>query len=232
MTEAEWLACDDPSSMLPLLTGRGTGRMPMLFSAACLRRVWHLVTDERSRGLIESTELFLDGIATEEEVGPVFDAFEAAYLNGELQNEGSSEIDQAVYDLVHIRFDDAVNAANHVACAIGDFSLNPDDELTWEGAFKAEKAAQAELLRDVFGNPFRPVTVDPAWRTPAVTSLAQAAYEERILPAGHLDPQRLSVLADSLEEAGCTDQAILEHLRGPGPHTRGCWPVDLLLGRE
>jgi hypothetical protein len=88
------------------------------------------------------------------------------------------------------------------------------------------------LIRDIFGNPFRPVRLVPVWRTPAVMSLAQVAYDERLLPSGHLDTARLAVLADALEEAGYTEQAILDHLRAPGPHVRGCWAVDLLLGKE
>jgi hypothetical protein len=95
-----------------------------------------------------------------------------------------------------------------------------------------EGSAQSQLLRDLFGNPFRPVALDPAWLSPTVTALAQAAYEERSLPSGELDLARLKVLADAIEEAGCPDQAILDHLRGPGPHVRGCWPVDLVLGRK
>jgi hypothetical protein len=87
------------------------------------------------------------------------------------------------------------------------------------------------LLRDVFGNPFRPAALDPAWLTPTVTGIAIAAYQERILPSGELDRARLAVLADALEEAGCTDASVLSHLRGPGPHVRGCWAVDLLLGK-
>jgi hypothetical protein len=96
-----------------------------------------------------------------------------------------------------------------------------------------ERAAQSALVRDIF-TPFRPVAVGPAWltrRAGAVPSLAQAAYDERDLPAGHLDPARLAVLADALDEAGCTDADVLNHLRGPGPHARGCWAVDLLLGK-
>ena len=88
------------------------------------------------------------------------------------------------------------------------------------------------LLRCVFGNPFRPVTLDPSWRTPDVLSLAQAAYEQRTLPAGTLEPERLALLADALEDAGCDSAAILAHLRGPGPHVRGCWALDLLLGKD
>ena len=64
-----------------------------------------------------------------------------------------------------------------------------------------------------------------------MVALAQAAYDQRTLPAGHLDPARLAVLADALDEAGCTDADVLNHLRGPGPHVRGCWAVDLLLGK-
>jgi hypothetical protein len=88
------------------------------------------------------------------------------------------------------------------------------------------------FLRDVLGNPFRPVSITPAWQTPDVLSLAQAAYNEHVLPRGLLDPARLAVLADALEEAGCSEKAILEHLRSPGLHVRGCWPVDLLLAKQ
>jgi hypothetical protein len=94
----------------------------------------------------------------------------------------------------------------------------------------------ATLLRDVIGNPFRmPPTIDPAWLTwndGIIKRLAQAAYDERALPPGHLDKARLAVLADALTDVGCTDPDLLDHLRGPGPHVRGCWAVDLLLSKE
>jgi len=82
-----------------------------------------------------------------------------------------------------------------------------------------------DLFHDVFGNPFRPATVDPTWRTATVTSLAQAIYTERAF-------DRLPILADALEDAGCTDADILNHCRQPGEHARGCWVVDLVLGKE
>jgi hypothetical protein len=88
------------------------------------------------------------------------------------------------------------------------------------------------LVHEVVGNPCQPSTFDPASRTPTVLTLAQAAWDERILPALTLDPCRLAVLSDALEDAGCTDDAILDHLRSPGPHVRGCWALDLLLGKE
>jgi hypothetical protein len=93
-----------------------------------------------------------------------------------------------------------------------------------------EAAGQAALVRDIFSTPFRLVAFDPAWRTTPVLSLAEAAYAERQVPSGELDPARLAVLADALEEAGAGPD-ILGHLRGPGPHVRGCFVIDLLLNR-
>jgi hypothetical protein len=92
-------------------------------------------------------------------------------------------------------------------------------------------ASQARLARDVLGNPFRPATLDRSLVTPDVASLAEAAYEHRELPSGHLELARLAVLSDALEESGVTG-AILDHLRSPVPHVRGCWAVDLVLGRS
>ncbi|MGH7224855.1 MAG: hypothetical protein ACRELF_16650, partial [Gemmataceae bacterium] len=86
-----------------------------------------------------------------------------------------------------------------------------------------------DLLRDVFGNPFRPVTLTAAYRTPTVISVARAAYDERQLPSGELDLHRLAVLADALEESGAPGD-LVAHLRFPGSHVRGCFAVDLCLG--
>jgi len=101
---------------------------------------------------------------------------------------------------------------------------------------RAAKARQADLLRDLFGPAlFHTPAVAPAvlaWSGGLVQRLAEVAYEERSLPSGHLDGHRLAVLADALIDAGCDDAGLLEHLRGPGPHTRGCWPLDLLLAKR
>jgi hypothetical protein len=98
-------------------------------------------------------------------------------------------------------------------------------------AFRAEGGNpwRVALLRDIFGNPFRAAIADPSWLSSnrgAVLELAQAIYEERSFF------RRLPALADTLEEAGCTDAAILEHCRQGGLHVRGCWVVDLLLGKK
>jgi hypothetical protein len=96
-----------------------------------------------------------------------------------------------------------------------------------------ERKTHADLLRDIFGTaPLRPAALDVTWRTPAVVSLAQAAYETRTLPDGTLAPDRLAVLADALEEAGYADTDLLNHLRLPGVHARGCWAVDRVLGKQ
>jgi hypothetical protein len=86
-------------------------------------------------------------------------------------------------------------------------------------------ARQAALLREVVGNPFRPVPVSPAWLTADVLRLAADAYQNNAL-------EQLPILADALEEAGCDASELLAHLRGPGPHVRGCWALDLVLGRS
>jgi hypothetical protein len=95
---------------------------------------------------------------------------------------------------------------------------------------------QAVLLREIVAYPFRhATTIDPAWlacQGGLVRQLALAAYDDRRLPEGTLDPARLTTLADALEDAGCTDAELLGHLRVPGPHVRGCWALDLILSRE
>jgi hypothetical protein len=90
---------------------------------------------------------------------------------------------------------------------------------------------QAQFLRDIFGNPFHSFAVDLNWLTPTVQALATTAYEQRSSSSGELDATRLAVLADAVEEAGCTDPAILGHLRGPGLHVRGCQVLDQILCR-
>jgi hypothetical protein len=107
----------------------------------------------------------------------------------------------------------------------------PDDEHR-----APEQSAQCDLLRCITGNPFRPVPTIArlllTWSDGLVPKLARAACEARRLPAGTLDNSCLAVLADALEEAGCDQPDVLAHLRSPGPHVRGCWAVDLLLGKS
>jgi hypothetical protein len=89
---------------------------------------------------------------------------------------------------------------------------------------QAEADQQARLFRDIFGNPFHPATIDPAWLSSTVVSLAAGIYTDRAF-------DRLPILADALTDAGCDSADVIDHCRRPGPHARGCWVVDLLLGK-
>jgi hypothetical protein len=108
------------------------------------------------------------------------------------------------------------------------YALKAWSAVIWSASsdqLKAEKAAQCLLWRDVFGNPFRPIALNTSWKLPAIVQLARSLYEERRF-------EDAPVLADALEEAGCQDAAVLGHCRGPGPHVRGCWVLDMVLGKE
>lgn len=117
-------------------------------------------------------------------------------------------------------------------------ALPSADEAAWAVLRAGENLFDSDLcdlLRDIFGNPFRSVDIDQAWlawRDATVPKLARAACDERVLPSGLLDTKRLAILADALEEAGCSNARMLGHLRGSGPHVLGCWVIDLLLGKE
>src|SRR5262245_31402754 len=106
------------------------------------------------------------------------------------------------------------------------------DQASHALAAAGDHATYADLRRDIFGNPFRPVAFASAWLAPTVTSLATVAYEERALPSGELHRAHLAVVADALEDAGCTEAAIPDHLRGPVPHVRGCRALDQIPGKE
>jgi hypothetical protein len=171
MTEAEWLACDDPVAMLAWLWEKDPSATKLdLFAAACRGRPYH-------------------------------------YLSPQFNGAGASPDGRLWMSLKNAEDHDDVFATE------------------WDGP------TGLAFLRCLFGNPFRPATPDPACRAPAVTSLARAAYEER-LPGGELEPARLAVLADALEEAGCADPDLLGHLRSAGPHVRECWALELILGGE
>jgi hypothetical protein len=115
---------------------------------------------------------------------------------------------------------------------IDDRSLEEEIHYCDAKSCPVECLAYCRLLRDIFGNPFRPGLLQPAWLSPAVRETAQIAYDDREFPTGALNQKRMVALADALEQAGCFDGVILSHCRGPGEHVRGCWVLDLLLGKE
>src|SRR5262249_20605230 len=102
-------------------------------------------------------------------------------------------------------------------------------EMLEQGASSSQpKLQRCDLLREIFGNPFRPASIDPTvlkWNSGTIPKLAQAIYDERRF-------REVPIVADALEEAGCDNAAILSHCRSGDEHVRGCWVVDLLLGKE
>jgi hypothetical protein len=199
----EWLACTDPLVMLGKLGDRASDRKLRLFACAGCRRLWWLLRDQRSRTAVEVSERYADGLAGPEDL--------AAAAGDATQAADEAERARAP----------GWNAARSAAMTAGGARAAAD----WVARMAA---FDADLLRDIFGNPFRPVAGErawPEWAGGTAARLARAIYEERRFGD-------LPVLADALEETGCTDGEILGHLRGPGPHARGCWVVDLILSRD
>jgi hypothetical protein len=239
MTEAEWLACTDPTPMLGEVGDKASERKLRLYACACCRRIWNLFPDERSRRAVEAAERLAEGLMGRKATTPIADAATQAASTGMDQLPSGSRIPappRCFFIPNWTLHEDAYWGADQVSYLVGEglaeFREASGGAENYHEVRSRELAAHCALLRDVCGSPFRSVSIVPARRSPAVVSLAQAAYDERTLPAGTLDPERLALLADALEEAGCDNADILSHLRGPGPHVRGCWVVDLLLGKE
>jgi hypothetical protein len=212
MTEGEWLTCKRPDKMLVFVRTAMSQRKQRYFGFACCRRVWSFLSDPRCRTGLEAAEQHADELLQEDELMAIQQGVWAAGLDPAVQRH-------AAYAVCFAASGSAERCAHHAVALRGQFRAS-------------ERSAQADLLRDVIGNPFQQVTVDPVWQSRPVLSLAHAAYDERTLPSGELDMARLAVLADAFEEAGCDNADILNHLRSPGPHLRGCWPLDLLTNRS
>ena len=234
MNEEMWLACTDPRQMLEAVQGGGkaSDRQFRLFAVACFRRVWHMLADRRSRDAVEVLERLADGGVPRAEVEHALrGARTAQFVAKTYAGDRLSVARGLSAGYVHRAFiappsataGEARYYATHAAVVAAGPAAHAAAERAEEG--------HCRLLRDIFGGLRRsPPPVPPrvlAWDG----GLAQAAYEHRELPAGTLDPTRLAVLADALEEAGCDQADLLAHLRGPGSHVRGCWAVDLILGK-
>jgi hypothetical protein len=221
MTEAEWLACGNPIPMLEFLRGKRLGcgdRKRRLFSCACCRRIWRLLPAEETRNAVETAERYADGAVTDEELCKA-DGFPAR------GREQLSRLDWVAVWAAHGAATRAAHAVQAASYAVQAVVLSAGSD---ECAGVAERSAQAALLRDLMANPFRPFSLKPSWlrwNEACLGKLAQSIYEERAF-------DRLPVLADALEEAGCSDADVLAHCRQPGAHVRGCWVVDLLLGKS
>jgi hypothetical protein len=239
MTESEWLACSDPQKMLDYLRSelrvKANERKLRLFAVACCQVIGIWMPDKRSRRGIDTAEKYADGLVGEIELKVA--THEAAVANEILigkQTYLSESARAALYTLLDQEFTwvaEVVTSA--IRFSISDaidgyrFSLEADSEAV-KIATSRENLRQINLLRDCFGNPFRPIVIELTWlgwNGGTIPKLAQGVYEERAW-------DRLPILADALEEAGCTNADILNHCRQPGEHVRGCWVIDLILGKK
>jgi hypothetical protein len=229
-TEQDWLHCSHADSMLDFLRGKVSDRKMRLFACACARRVWTLLPNDPCRQAIETAEAYADGLRSRNDLQAARNAV----------NDTIPPIDHDHDDLRH-RVDDA----SFWALCSANGTVWPSDYGKDESAAgtvardaryatgerqNEESIAQCRLLRDIFGPfPFHPTpAVHPewlAWHDGLISRLARSIYEERGF-------EQLPILGDALEEAGCSEERILGHCRQAGEHARGCWVVDLLLGKE
>jgi hypothetical protein len=228
MTEAQWLCEINPLMLIPHLRKvkgihrtRAGRRKLRLFGCNCCRRVWHLFeSEEQCAKLVELAERLAEGAVGAEAVEPFL---RTGLLRGEhglgpcrnaaARYVASSDIGQASERA-------AMRAADLAAYALSPPSVDEHVRLVME-----EREQQVLLVYEMFGNPFRPVTFSPSWRTDTTLALARQMYDSRDFGA-------MPILADALQDAGCDNADLLDHCRGPGPHVRGCWVVDLVLGKE
>jgi hypothetical protein len=183
-----------------------------LLAVACCRLVFDWLVDNRSREALGVAEAFADGTAAFHELEQAHDrAFRAQLTVG-------GEPADAAADATSERMTDAtlLDVLDLVARSFG-----APNEAEWSEV----RAIQTDLMRDVFGNPFRPIALSPSWLTDTAVTLARTMYEAREFSA-------MPILADALQDAGCDNTDILDHCRDPQQeHVRGCWVVDLVLGK-
>lgn len=250
--EADWQACVHPIRMMELLLGthervqdldsfpdcRFSDRKLRLFASACGRRVLHLLSDPLIHEAVEVAERWAEGEASTEEaerlhaqIHRIRDPLEGRWRASRGAERAALAPTCEGLSLAGVMLwrepqKAAYYAPGNAAHTFAGLS-NPVDA-DYHGVFlpseAAEERAQANLLRCIFGNPFRPVAADPRWFTAEVVALARAIYEERAF-------DRLSALADALRDAGCDDESMLAHCQSEGGHARGCWVVDRVLGK-
>jgi hypothetical protein len=228
VSDADWLNATRPFEMMrwwEYFRGKPSPRKHRLLACAAVRLIWHLATDSRLRRAVEVAEAFAD-----HQVAPdiLTTAHEEALALGlargaVLEHMSSAEPGwQAVCDAWRIAHA-AASAADPSDAVLGN-AMHHAAQDGGQGK-DTEDPVQAALVRDVLGNPLRPVIFDPDWRTPEVVALAERIYVDRAFG-------RMPALGDSLVQAGCRDEEVVGHCRSDGMHIRGCWVVDLALGRK
>jgi hypothetical protein len=217
MTEADWLACTDPQPMLEFLRDKASDRKLRLFAVACFRMVGNLVTDPLCHRGVAVAERFADQLEIEMELSKV-NAFLWGMLNASSDNAIRNAAGAAAATTtIPVRADLAASRPAHMR-----YSALVGDEVyqqTWHQIRDAAWSESAALLRHFIGNPFRPYPSPPSWPS-SVIELAQALYDRQ--------PCHFA-LHDALLESGHSELA--EHFKEPD-HPKGCWAVDLILGKQ
>lgn len=231
MTESDWLTCTDPMLMLQHVWQTVSDRKVLLFASACCRRNWHLL-DKICRNVVEIVDLFADGDASEQELKTAQEAIDSLPSDVRYTEAVTWFTDKVLGRLV-------VMVTGNAACDAASASCPVRGRLrtaAWEKAKAAEIKEQAAVFRDILVNPFRPSTPLPdavlAWNDSTVRHIAEGIYNIRRLPEGTQDNGRLAILATALLDAGCNNEELIAHCRTEGPHVRGCWALDLILGKE
>jgi hypothetical protein len=246
-------------AMHPSIDDLTSDRQRRLFACACCRSIWHLLLDERSRHAVEVAERHADELASDEELQAAgAAALEVLVGSEEEQQRRRQETQQWRQQNPHRpppldpdalarhngeARDPAAGAAHAAATASGGAALALAAVSAWGEALEAEEEEarkQSHFLSDIVrvpgptfstsAQPLPPAVLD--WNDRTVPRLAEATYEQRQLPEGTLDNVRLAILADALLDAGCENEALIQHCRSAGPHVLGCWAIDLVLGRE
>jgi hypothetical protein len=235
MDEARWLRCQDPGPMLELVRDEAGDRKLRLFVVACCRRLWPLLEDERSRAAVDLTERFAEGRLSRAEWESAHQPAIAAHA-GLAWGHGTPRQLAAEAAIFVLTARTRRTLADFPWRAVRAFaSARERDEQAvpirqrtdWYLLTAAERTAQADLVRCIFGNPFRAPAVDPYWLTwngGSVAAMARSIHEDRSW-------EDMPFLGDALAEAGCEDEGLLAHCRAP-VHARGCHLLDLLLGKE
>jgi hypothetical protein len=240
MTEIDWPSCTDPARMLEFLKGKASDRKLRLFAVACCERVNQLFIPE-TRQALAVAEQFAEGKATSQQrkqaraVALRAGWIEPPALPLELIRHARGPAKSAVCDVLARKAIDAATGASRSAChAATAFSVNsqkiehPHAGVDWmvahEAASKNEQKTQCEILRCCIGNPFRAVVLEAAWQVPELVRLAQVVYDDT-------DFSLMAGLAKRLTELGCTNADVLSHCYITSQHVRGCWVVDLILGK-
>jgi hypothetical protein len=237
VTETEWLACENPQPMQEFLRGKASDRKLRLFALACFRPYRFMLVPETLEAL-EVAEKLAEGTVSPGERKQARDRAIHASWNSDntLRHSRGPAKDCVASSLGRNAYEAAVRVA-FVTRHLGVMSKKdwPADafEVTefgprlvdWSAGKREQEILQARLLRELFGNPFRPILPDPGWLDANVVGIARSMYEGR-------DFARMPLLGDALEDFGCVHEEVLDHCRGEVPHDRGCWVVDLILGKS